>query len=188
MPCSHRSGSATRVFGSALSCDHVVDPTPHLALVHHIANRVYAGLAPASRVQYDDLISAGTEGLLRGAARADDGPGLSSWLGRYIWGSMTSEIRRAIRDLEPTVERAPLDWYERPPPLADRILARVHAQLLVRDIMDSCTRRERIILWASYGLGMTLDEMAPHLQLTPPRIATLRAALLRRLRTQFRGL
>ncbi len=162
----------------------MVDPTRHVRLVYHIAHRVFDNLAPASRVQFDDLVSAGTEALLRGAARADDGPGLSSWLGRWIRGAMQSEIRKSIQDLEPAVDRRP-EWHTPQPRLEDRILARIDAQRLAREMLATCSERERIILWATYGLDMTLEQMAPHVGLTASSISTLRAAALRRLRRRF---
>ena len=78
--------------------------TAHYALVHHIANTLYRGLSTEASI--DDLVSAGTVGLINAADSFDASRGLafSTYAVPRIRGAMLDDLRsqdRASRSLRP---------------------------------------------------------------------------------------
>ena len=75
------------------STESTINPVDHMALVHHIVNRVAKGFPPF--VERDDLVQAGMVGLVEAANRfdAESGTSFASFASRRIEGAILDYVR-----------------------------------------------------------------------------------------------
>ena len=168
-----------------------------MRLVTDIVGAMLGRLPP--NVLRDDLIAAGTCGLLKALSRdVERGPGFETYARIRIYGSIMDELRtqdwltRSARRSEGTSERRffvpieelPDQGTEIPAPLHDMDLAIDHRQRLaeILDALEILPEREQQLMRMVYLEGMLLKEVAKALNLSVARVSQLHARAMTALR------
>lgn len=178
----------------------------HMPLVRQIARRI-AARAPAS-VAADDLLSAGSLGLVDSLLRNKGGEGASfaCYVRMRIKGAIYDEMRSSdwlprrarnqeqqekegparpvavIRfdDLPPGHESSPANKEPRSNPMEMLDTKRSHEKL--RDALDTVPKRDRLILHLHYFRGMQIREIGRLLGISEARISQIHHRALSRIR------
>lgn len=177
-----------------------VDITPHIPLVHWVANR-YVRHAARYRIERDDLVSAGTLGLIRAGRKFDPDVGctfstyatvwIRSFIGRYL-DDHARMVRIPVHVVSDAEKRAALpperlvrpDTLDSPafgsePGAADEALQRRDVERLIDSIESERTRR---MVRLYYLQELTLREIGDEFGLTRQRVEQLIAKGLREMR------
>ena len=117
-----------------------INPTNHLGLVHHTARKFLAWCKGA--LEYEDLIQAGSIGLLKAADKFDESLGFSfsTYANYWIWQSILREVQNSGRNI-----RIPCHVHERhrrlgiplPPPTLSLDTRLTHADGDDRTVLDT---------------------------------------------------
>jgi len=175
----------------------MVDEADVIATLPTVARlaRSYARLLPP-QVELADVVQAGAVGLLQAARRYDPARGASfrTFAGRRILGAMRDHGRtmdsltrhQRRRWQSDDVVDVQLDWLgpgrfaAEPSPARD-----VFALDRLRRFLPRLSRRERVVVVASYGHGRFQAEIGAYLGISESRVSQLRARGLGRLRRMF---
>jgi len=119
---------------------NTINPTQHLGLVHHTARKFLAWCKGA--LEYEDLIQAGSIGLLKAADKFDESRGIafSTYASYWVWQSILREAQNHGRNI-----RIPCNMHERyrrdgiplPPPTLSLDAPLTHADGEDRTILDT---------------------------------------------------
>lgn len=181
-----------------------MDITPHIGLVHWVANR-YVRHAARYRIERDDLVSAGTLGLIRAGELFDPQLGykfstyaalwIKQAIGRYL-DDHARLVRIPIHVVDTAEKRAALPperlvWLDTQdsatvasvPGAADEALARRDVERLIDAIESERTRR---MVRLYYLQELTLREIGDEFGLTRQRVEQLISKGLEEMRASAR--
>jgi RNA polymerase sigma-B factor len=163
----------------------------HLPLVHAIARR-YAGRGE----ELDDLVQAGSVGLVRASARFDPGRGVAfaTFVGPAVEGAIRRHLskRGGGRELPPRAEWTNAD----PPALAEgeaavggsrtpEPFAESERRLLIADGLRALDERERQIVFLRFNADMTERQIATAVGISQAHVSRLLDGALTKLRAEL---
>lgn len=152
----------------------------HLGMVRATARRLSQRLPPS--VELDDLIQAGSLGLMRAAERYDDASPVpfEHYAHRRVLGSMRDSIRRGEWR---AITAAPLDEASTRS-TSDAEVDATHQERCsqVRYALDKLTPRQRQVLLMLVCQSLSPEFAAQALRVSPQRVLALRSAGLAQLR------
>ena len=175
----------------------------YLPLVQHTVVRMMARLPP--NVLKEDLMSAGTYGLLNALRRSDDRGAAFEWYARIrIRGAVVDELRaqdwlsrrararrtsvvgsdpRAVIGFEDLPEQGQeLEGQDAADP--DELVDTHRSWQAVRTAVDELPPRERLLVQRHYLQGLPLKDVAAELGVSEPRVSQLHARAMTMLRTK----
>jgi RNA polymerase sigma factor (sigma-70 family) len=151
--------------------------------------RRYAGRVRASAVSNDDLVAAGTLGLVQAAQRCEPGRPLWGLASSRVRGEVVDELRRHLWGSRTRPANRPevLD-VGLPAPATDdtatEALARVSDACLTR-LRAALPERMRQVLTLHYEGGLTLAQIGARLGVTESRACQIHTEAIRNLRDRY---
>lgn len=162
----------------------------HLGLVRHIAREVKDRLPPC--FELDDLISVGTEAMLKLAPDYEPKRGVSFGIfaRKRIKGAMLESVRRKNWDRQtqpPLLEEHDFIVDDRGGQAAiEQGIDRRQRAELVRAAIEALPRREGLVIELHYGQGLELQAIAhEHVEVGAARVSQIHTSGLRELRRQL---
>jgi len=163
----------------------------HLPLVHAIARR-YAGRGE----ELDDLVQAGSVGLVRASARFDPGRGVA--FATFVGPAVEGAIRRHLSKRGGSVELPPrAEWTNSDPPAlaegeaavggsrAPEPFAESERRLLIADGLRALDERERQIVFLRFNADMTERQIATVVGISQAHVSRLLDGALTKLRAEL---
>ncbi len=171
----------------------LINAADHIGLVHSVVRRRFERWV-RGRIEYDDLVQAGCEGLMRAVEKFDPERGCrfstyAEWWIRNAVGRYIERNHRAVR-VPPHVKNPPPEWTvpvdeemsdnEQDP---ERVVARRDGAKLLASIKNE---RARAIIAGRLG-GLTLGEVGRALGISHERTRQIESATLDQLREKVGG-
>lgn len=163
----------------------------HLPLVHAIARR-YAGRGE----ELDDLVQAGSVGLVRASARFDPGRGVA--FATFVGPAVEGAIRRHLSKRGGGMELPPrAEWTNADPPAlaegeaavgasrAPEPFAESERRLLIADGLRALDERERQIVFLRFNADMTECQIATAVGISQAHVSRLLDGALTKLRAEL---